>query len=160
MPHTLQKQELILAAIKTRIQKTTHKYGIESATSVEHTYKIDKINGNTMWRDALHIEMYNVGVVFEVLDEGQKAPDRWHHVTGQCENGLHEKTWTLDSHKTLDPVVSNFAGVVSWESVRIAFTYAALNDLDTFAVDIHSAYLQAPSSWQAEHPVWQTLMYG
>ena len=30
--------------------------------------------------------------------------------------------------------------------MRIAFTYAALNDLDVFAADIRNAYLQAPSS--------------
>ena len=30
--------------------------------------------------------------------------------------------------------------------MRIALTYAALNDLDVFAADIRNAYLQAPSS--------------
>ena len=36
--------------------------------------------------------------------------------------------------------------MVSTESVRIVFTYAALNGLDVFAADIRNAYLQAPSS--------------
>ena len=54
--------------------------------------------------------------------------------------------WVLDGHKTLDPIGSTYAGVVSRESVRIALTYAALNDLDVFAVNIWNAYLQAPSS--------------
>ena len=36
--------------------------------------------------------------------------------------------------------------VFQWESVRIAFTYAALNGLDVCAADIRNAYLQAPSS--------------
>ena len=36
--------------------------------------------------------------------------------------------------------------MVSRESVQIALTYAALNDLDVFAADIRNAYLQAPSS--------------
>ena len=35
-----------------------------------------------------------------------------------------------DDHKTPDPVLSTYAGVVLCESVRIAFTYAALNDLN------------------------------
>ena len=35
---------------------------------------------------------------------------------------------------------------MSRESVRIPFTYAALNNLDIFAADIRNAYLQAPSS--------------
>ena len=49
-------------------------------------------------------------------------------------------------HKTPDPDGSTFASVVSRESVRIAFTYAALNGLDVFATDIQNTYLQAPSS--------------
>ena len=54
--------------------------------------------------------------------------------------------WDLDGHKMPDPIRSTFAGMVSHESVQIAFTYAALNDLQVFAVDICNAYLQAPSS--------------
>ncbi len=34
---------------------------------------------------------------------------------------------------------------MSRESIRITFTYAALNNLDIFAADIKNAYLQAPS---------------
>jgi hypothetical protein len=38
-------------------------------------------------------------------------------------------------------------GVVTRESVRIAFTYAAaLNNVDVFAANIRNAYLQTPSS--------------
>ena len=37
---------------------------------------------------------------------------------------------------TPDPVGSTYAGLVSRESVRIAFTYAALNYLDVFAANI------------------------
>ena len=52
----------------------------------------------------------------------------------------------IDGHKTPDPIGSTYAGVVSRESVHIALTYAALNDLDVFAADIQNACLQAPSS--------------
>ena len=47
--------------------------------------------------------------------------------------------WVKDGHKTPDPYESNYAGVVSRESVRIAFTYAALNDLKVATGDIKSA---------------------
>ena len=43
--------------------------------------------------------------------------------------------WT----QTPNPIGSTYAGVVSRESVRIAFTYAALNDLDIFAADVRNA---------------------
>ena len=51
--------------------------------------------------------------------------------------------WVLDVHKTPSPIGLTYAGVVSRESVRIDFTYAALNGLDVCAADIQNAYLQA-----------------
>ena len=53
--------------------------------------------------------------------------------------------WVLDGHKPPNPIVSTFSGVVSRESVRIALTYAVLNELSVCAADIRNAYLQAPS---------------
>ena len=50
----------------------------------------------------------------------------------------------LDGHNPPDPIGSTYAGVVSGESVWIAFMYAALNNLDVCAADICNAYLQAP----------------
>ena len=53
--------------------------------------------------------------------------------------------WVLDGHKTPDPIISTYAGVVSRDSVCIALTYAALNRVDVCAADIHNGYLRAPS---------------
>ena len=57
------------------------------------------------------------------------------------------RKWTsqgrLDGHKNPDPVGSTYAGVVSRESTRIVFTYAALNARDVFAADIQNDHLQA-----------------
>jgi hypothetical protein len=65
----------------------------------------------------------------------------------ELEDGLHKKgKMGLDEHKTPNPVGSTYAGVVSRDSMRIAFTYAALNGVDVCAADIKNAYLQAPSS--------------
>ena len=151
VPYTLRKRDIILSAVKSRIRKTTHKYGIEIPTSVEHAYQIDQKNGNWFWRDAIALEMRNNGVAFQVLEENKKAPPGWSFVTGHMVFDVkmdftRKARWVLDGHKTPDPEGSTYAGVVSRESVRIAFTYAALNDLDIFAGDIQNAYLQAPSS--------------
>ena len=62
--------------------------------------------------------------------------------------------WVLDGHRTPNPIGSTYAGVVSRESVRIAFTYAALNQLDIGASDIRNAYLQAPSSQKRLYRLW------
>ena len=47
--------------------------------------------------------------------------------------------WVLDVHRTPDPIGSTYGGVVSRESVLIAFTYAALNGLEVCAADIRNA---------------------
>ena len=151
VPYTLKKRNAILSAVKARMKKKSHKYGIEVPRSVEHAKELDRINGNTLWMDALNKEMYNVGVAFEILDDGQLAPKGWSRVTGHLVwdvkmDFTRKARWVLDGHKTPDPEESTYAGVVSRESVRIALTYAALNGLDVFAADIRNAYLQAPSS--------------
>ena len=141
VPYTLWKREVILAVVKNRIRKIMHKYGVEIPRDVEHTYEIDTRNGNTLWRDVLKKEMYNVGVAFEVLNEGVHVPHGWKQVTGHLvQDGKMDFTrkarWVLDGHKRPDPIGSTYTGVVSRESVQIALTYAALNDLDVFAADI------------------------
>lgn len=153
VPHTLRRRNAILSAVKARFKKKTHKYGIEIPTSVEYARRLDEVNGNTLWMDALRKEMFNVGVAFEILDDGAPAAQGWNLVTGHLiwdvkMDFTRKARWVLDGHKTPDPDGCTYAGVVSRESVRIALTYAALNDLDVFAADIQNAYLQAPSSCQ------------
>ena len=140
-----------MAKIKARIRKTTHKYGIEIPNNIKHAFEIDKANNNTFWRDAVAKEMTEVGIAFEVLEDGAKAPKGWSKVTGHLVwdvkmDFMRKARWVLDGHLTPNPIGLTYAGVVSCESVRIAFTYAALNGVDVFAVDICNAYLQAPSS--------------
>ena len=95
------------------------------ATCVGHAYEIDKGNGNTLWRDAIKKEMTNVGIAFEVLEEGEKAPVAWRNVSGHLVFDVkitRKASWVLDGHKTPKPTGLTYAGVVSRESVRIAFT--------------------------------------
>ena len=40
VPFTLMKGDVVIAAIKSRIRKTAHKYGIEVPTRVEHAYQL------------------------------------------------------------------------------------------------------------------------
>ena len=119
---TLRKRNAIISAVKTRLQKTTHKYSIEIPTSVEHAMEIDRRNGNSMWRDALALKMFNVGVAFEILEEDQPAPAGWkkasRYLVWDVKMDFTRKArWVLDRHKMPDPIGSTFAGVVSRESI-------------------------------------------
>ena len=151
VPYTLRKRDVILSKVKARIHKTTQKYGIEIPMSVENAYEIDTKNNNHLWQKAIDKEMTNVGVAFQVLDEGEKPPPGWSKASGHIVfdvkmDFMRKARWVLDGHRQSDPEGSTYAGVVSRESVWIALTYAALNELDVCAADIRNAYLQAPSS--------------
>ena len=142
---------MILSAVTHRLRKTTHKYGIEVPSTIKQAEEIDEANGNHFWRDAIMKEMTNVGVAFEILEDGKQPPPGWTPVTGHLVYDVkmdftRKARWVLDGHKTESVGYSTYAGVVSRESVRIMLTYAALNGLDVCAADIRNAYLQAPSS--------------
>ena len=48
-----------------------------------------------------------------------------------------------DGHKTKTPAAITYSSVVYRDSVRIAMTISALNDLEVLACDIQNAYLTA-----------------
>ena len=113
--------------------KSTHKYGIEVPTSIAHAIEIDKKNGERQWQEAIELEMKNVAVSFEILEDGAPIPVGWTKSSGHLVFDVkmdftRKARWLKDGHLTKDPVQSTFSGVVSRESVRIAMTYAALNN--------------------------------
>ena len=151
VPFTLRKRNSIVSSMKTNVKKITHKYGIEIPTSPAHAKRIDERNKNTLWSDAINKEMTNVAVAFQVLETDDPIPVGWAKSSGHLVFDVkmdftRKARWVKDGNRTPDPENSTFAGVVSRESVRIAFTYAALNKLDVCVADIKNAYLQAPSS--------------
>ena len=151
VPHVLRKRDKIISAVNSRIKRTTHKYGIEVPRTIEEAKRIDAQNNNRFWQNAIDKEMANVKVAFEILENGKSAPPGWvkssgHLVFDVKMDFTRKARWVKDGHKTSDPEQSTYAGVVSRESVRIALTYAALNDIGVTACDIKNAYLQAPSS--------------
>ena len=151
VPYTLKKRDAIIASVRQRIAKTAHKYGIEIPTSWKHAQEIDAKNGNHLWRDALAKEMKNVWVAFDILENHQPVPVGWTKATGHLiwdvkMDFTRKARWVKDGHRTADPLGTNYAGVVSRDSVRIACILAAMNGLDICAADIQNAYIQAPTS--------------
>jgi hypothetical protein len=138
--HVLKKRDKIISAVKKRTAKVTHKYGIEPPTSVEHSRQIDACNGNTLWADALSTEMNTILIAFDF--HGHSPPPAGYtpssgHVIFDIKMDFTRKArWVKDGHRTPDPEGSNFAGVVSHDSIRILLTYAALNGLDVWATNI------------------------
>ena len=133
------------------VQKTTHKYGIEVPTTINQARLIDEKNGNTFWHDAIEKDMITILPALDILSSGDPPPICYiktsvYLVFDVKMDFTRKARWVKDGHLTPNPVDSNFAGGVSRENVRITLIYAALNDLDIFAADVKSAYLQVPTS--------------
>ena len=91
--------------------------------------------------------MTEVGIYFELFEDGKVAPIGWNKVTGHLVWYFNmyftrKERWVLEGHKNPNPIGSTYTGVVSRESARIAFNYAVLNGLDVFYTDIRNTYLQ------------------
>ena len=89
--------------------------------------------------------MCNLCIAFDFIDHGVEAPASWKRTSGHIVwdvkmNFTRKSRWVMDGYKTPDLVTSNYAGVVSRESFRIAFIYAALNNLIVVAADIQNIY--------------------
>jgi hypothetical protein len=145
----LRKRDRIIKKVKTRYWKRTHKFGIELPKTVEEALRIDEETGTDYWRKAIEKEMRNVMPAFEFRDDnvvpiGYKHIDC--HLVFDIKADLTRKArYVAGGHQTDPPKDSVYSSVVSRDSVRIAFTIAALNDLDILAGDVQNAYLNAPT---------------
>jgi hypothetical protein len=148
--HVLRKRDRFIKKVKTRYWKRTHKFGIEMPKSVKDALAIDERSGTNFWRLAIEKEMRNVMPAFEFKNDdivpiGYKRIDC--HMIFDIKTDLTRKARLVaGGHQTDVPDESVYSSVVSRDSVRIAFTIAALNDLEVLAADVQNAYLNAPTN--------------
>lgn len=151
VPYIICKQDLIIAAVNKRVCQTNYKYGHKVPRSVKEALQFDKENEDHRWRDAIAKEMGNVIVAFKILEDSENMPVGFtkayvHMIFDVKMTGEFKARLVKDDHKTPDPDSSQYVGVLSRDSVRIALLYAALNDIDVICADIRNAYLQVASS--------------
>jgi hypothetical protein len=155
----LQKRTIIIAAVTKRYHKQTHNFGIEVPKSWDDGVKLDKENDNTLWQYSVRKEMKNVRSAFKILNGEESAPPTYqeihcHMIFDVKMEDFRRKARFVDvGHTTDTPHAMTYAIVVSRESVRIALTLAALNDLDVKMAVIENAYLTAPIT----EKVWTVL---
>ena len=156
VPYTLKKRDILIKKVKGRYWKTTHKYGVRLPHSVPEALKIDEETKTNHWRKGIEKEMARVRVAFELWQGGKTEEEARNKLVGyqkmRCHmvfdikmDGLVRKARLVaGGHETGDVSTITYSSVVSRDSVRIAFLYAALNDLDVMSADIGNAYLNAP----------------
>ena len=80
VPYTMRKRDVILAAIKSCIYKTTHKYGIEIPRSITYANEIDRAQGNIFWRNTLAKKYWTLELLLKYCQTVrglQLAGTRW-----------------------------------------------------------------------------------
>jgi hypothetical protein len=121
--------------------------------------KLDKENDNTLWQDAVRKEINNLRTAFKILNGEESVPPTYQKIRChmifdvKMEDFRRKARFVAGGHTTETPHAMTYASVVSRESVRIALTLAALNDLDVKMADIENAYLTAPVT----EKVWTVL---
>ncbi len=159
VPYTLKKRDRIIAAVNARYHKRTHKFGVEMPKSVADCIRIDTANGNTLWQDAIAAEIKAVRIAFKIQHGGNKVPPGYQYIRChlifdvKMENFRRKARYVAQGNMTEAPATLTYASVVSRESVRIALTLAALNDLEVKTADIKNAYLTAPVT----EKIWTVL---
>mmetsp|Transcript_2846 Transcript_2846/g.3147 ORF Transcript_2846/g.3147 Transcript_2846/m.3147 type:complete len:189 (+) Transcript_2846:127-693(+) len=66
IPYVLKKRHRVIYKLKTKYWQRTHKYGICIPKSIDDAIKIDDVNKNIYWVDAIKLEMKNNRIAFEV----------------------------------------------------------------------------------------------
>ena len=141
-----------MSTVKSKYWTSTHKYGIRLPKTVEKAIAIDRENGDNLWWNAICTEMKNVRIAFELYDgDPRDLPKAYQQIKCHIifdvkmgENFRRKARMVASRHVTTTPSSITYSSVVSRDSVRIALTIAALNDLKVFACDIQNAYLTAP----------------
>ena len=152
VPYTLKRRERIIKAVNTRYLKRTHKFGIRLPKTVKEALDIDRENGNKLWEESMQKEMNAIRVAFKILAKDEKVPPGYQYVPCKMifdvkmEDLRRKSRYVAQGCVTEAPSTITYASVVSRESVRIALTVAALNDLEVKAGDIQNAYLTAPNA--------------
>jgi Reverse transcriptase (RNA-dependent DNA polymerase) len=150
VPHVINKRDRIIKAVKGRVLRRTHKFGIEVPKSVKHALELDEQVGTTFWADAINKEMRNVCTAFDIRHDG-KIPAfhkeiRCHMIFDVKAETLQRKArFVAGGHLTDPPKDTTYSSVVSRDSVRLFFLIAALNDLDVSSCDVQNAYINAPT---------------
>ena len=65
------------------------------------------------------------------------------HMIFDIKMDFTRKAWFVGGHTTETPASTTYSSVVLRDSVRIAFMFATLNNLDISPADVGSAYLNA-----------------
>ena len=137
-----------------------YKYGYQIPRDYNEAIRLDELNGNTKWRDAVALEILQIFQHETFLDKGKaifngktisNAPIgykkiRVHFVFDVKHDGRHKARLVADGHLTGAPSESVYSSVVSLRSLRLISYLNECNKLELWGADIGNAYLEAKTN--------------
>ena len=151
IPYTIKKRKTIISKMKSsKHWEKTHKYGVRIPRNMKEAFQIDSENGNTLWTDAVELEMKNNRTAFEEYDGQVEDLVAYEQISGHLifdvklsENFRRKARFVADGHLVETPASVTYSTVVSRDSVRILLLVAALNGLDVKGADVQNAFISA-----------------
>ena len=136
------------------------KFSVEVPHSTRHALQIDKEDGKGLWQQAMNTEINQLleYETFRILEDEEPMPEGYKYIPYHCIydvkfDGRRKCRLVAGGHMTDPSSDEIFSGVVSMETVRIAFVLAKLNELDVCAGDIGNAFLDG---WTKEKVYFRT----
>ena len=151
VPHVLKKRNQIISKVKSKYWLRTHKFKIRIPKTIEEACRLDRENSDNLWWEAICKEMKNVRPAFEVFEGKQHdIPPGFQQIHCHMifdvkigENFHRKAQFVAGRHTTETPASLTYSSVVSHDTICIALTIAALNNLQVMSCDIQNAYLTA-----------------
>ena len=127
------------------------KFGVQIPRNVKEAIALDERNGNTLWQDAMKLELGQLDEyqAFEAIGKGRHhCPHDFQlihcHMVFDCkEDGRRKARFVAGGHLTEPPRESVYSSVASLRSIRMITFLAELNGLELMTADVGNAYLEA-----------------
>ncbi len=124
------------------------KFGVQIPMNTSHALYLDKIENNNLWEEAMQkeIDSINEFETFRVLGDDEVLPEDYtripYHLIWDIKfDGRRKCRLVAGGHRTPSVAPEEvYSGVVSMETIRMAFVLASMNNLEVCAADISTAF--------------------
>ena len=124
-------------------------FGIFVPRNHQHAMELDRVNGNSLWREAELTELDSIDEygIFRDISNGIKPKGykkiRYHIVYAVKHDLRRKARLVADGNLTETPLTSVYSSVVSLRGLRLCLFLAEHNGLQAWSTDIGNAYLEA-----------------
>jgi hypothetical protein len=125
-----------------------YKFGVQIPTSISHALRLDRMNGNNLWQEAIKKEMdqlkeyktFRLPTDGDDLSTYQQIP---YHMVFDCKfDGRRKGRLVAGGNHTIVTSEQVYSGVVGIETIRTILALSAMDpDLQVCAADISNAFL-------------------